>query len=242
MSGLSAGTLHVVLAGEGEKALVMTDAAHRILRQQNVEAYAPSGGWPTAAVQAWTRHPPPLCKQCCRGCSSAGPALSLHARIFCRVGVVAGVCWWVGGEGGQLGCRPTRAGFPLPAPADCEDGRRQAVDPKTVAACAAAQVRACGTALLAAGFAAVSVMSKRGQLAPLRTVFYFEEGESRAAGARRDLHAAQDNPARQLLGIALAYGIAIAQPKAGSRHPALQHPGRWAPGCRGPLPCRQPAL
>ncbi|KAL4426359.1 hypothetical protein ABPG77_004653 [Micractinium sp. CCAP 211/92] len=101
MSGLSPGTLHVVLTGEGDKALVLSDAAHRILRQQNVEAYAPS---------------------------------------------------------------------------DCEDGRRQAVDPKTVAACAAAQVRACGPALVAAGFGAVSVMSKRGQLAPLRTVFYFEEG------------------------------------------------------------------
>ena len=61
--------------------------------------------------------------------------------------------------------------------ADCEDGRRQAVDPKTVAACSAAQVRATAPQLLAAGFTSVSVMSKRGKLAPLRTVFYHEEGE-----------------------------------------------------------------
>ena len=65
---------------------------------------------------------------------------------------------------------------PLPLPADCEDGRRQAVDPKTVAACASAQVRATGAQLLAAGFGAVSVMSKRGKLAPLRTVFYHDQG------------------------------------------------------------------
>ena len=51
------------------------------------------------------------------------------------------------------------------------------MDPKTVAACAAAQVRATGAQLAAAGFAAVSVMSKRGKLAPLRTVFYREPGE-----------------------------------------------------------------
>lgn len=48
MSGLSPGTLHVVLTGERDKALVLSDAAHRILRQQNVEAYAPSGA-PAAA-------------------------------------------------------------------------------------------------------------------------------------------------------------------------------------------------
>lgn len=46
-----------------------------------------------------------------------------------------------------------------------------------MAACAAAQVRATGAQLAAAGFAAVSVMSKRGKLAPLRTVFYREPGE-----------------------------------------------------------------
>ena len=51
------------------------------------------------------------------------------------------------------------------------------MDPKTVAACAAAQVRAAAPQLLAAGFTSVSVMSKRGKLAPLRTVFYYEEGE-----------------------------------------------------------------
>lgn len=67
-------------------------------------------------------------------------------------------------------------------PADCEDRRLQSVDPKTVAACAAAQVRAAGAQLAAAGFAAVSVMSKRGKLAPLRTVFYRESGERMAAG------------------------------------------------------------
>ncbi|PRW58200.1 acetyl- carboxylase 1-like isoform A [Chlorella sorokiniana] len=99
LSDLSPGTLHVVLTGEGEAALVLSEAAHQILRQQNVEGYAPS---------------------------------------------------------------------------DCEDRRLQSVDPKTVAACAAAQVRATGAQLAAAGFAAVSVMSKRGKLAPLRTVFYQE--------------------------------------------------------------------
>ena len=50
LSGLSPGTLHVVLTGEGEAALVLSEAAHKILRQQNVEGYAPSGapvawGW-----------------------------------------------------------------------------------------------------------------------------------------------------------------------------------------------------
>ncbi|PSC75189.1 acetyl-carboxylase 1-like [Micractinium conductrix] len=100
IAGLSAGTLHVVLTGEGEAALVMTEEAHAALRQQNVDAYAPS---------------------------------------------------------------------------DCEDGRLQTVDPKTVAACASAQVRSCGAALVAAGFSAVSVMSKRGKLAPLRTVFYLDQ-------------------------------------------------------------------
>ena len=44
MSGLSAGTLHVVLTGEGDAALTLTEDAHLILRQQNVDAYAPSGG------------------------------------------------------------------------------------------------------------------------------------------------------------------------------------------------------
>ncbi|EFN59405.1 hypothetical protein CHLNCDRAFT_56737 [Chlorella variabilis] len=42
LSGLSAGTLHVVLTGEGEAALVMSEEAHALLRQQNVDAYAPS--------------------------------------------------------------------------------------------------------------------------------------------------------------------------------------------------------
>ena len=50
------------------------------------------------------------------------------------------------------------------------------MDPKTVAACASAQVRATSAQLLAAGFGAVSVMSKRGKLAPLRTVFYHSQG------------------------------------------------------------------
>jgi len=44
LAGLSRGTLHVVLTGEGEAALVMTEEAHQLLRQQNVDAYAPSGG------------------------------------------------------------------------------------------------------------------------------------------------------------------------------------------------------
>lgn len=68
--------------------------------------------------------------------------------------------------------------------ADCEDGRRQTVDPKTVAACASAQVRATSAQLLAAGFGAVSVMSKRGKLAPLRTVFYHNQGEGHACVLR----------------------------------------------------------
>lgn len=75
---------------------------------------------------------------------------------------------------------PTHAALPPLSPphTDCEDRRLQSVDPKTVAACAAAQVRATGAQLAAAGFAAVSVMSKRGKLAPLRTVFYADPGEA----------------------------------------------------------------
>lgn len=60
------------------------------------------------------------------------------------------------------------------APSDCEDSRRS-VDPKAVAAAATAQIRALAPSLLAAGFTSVSVMSKRGKLAPLRTVLYFSE-------------------------------------------------------------------
>ena len=91
-------------------------------------------------------------------------------------------------HGGCMCCsRPVHGPHPLSQsprfypssrnPTDCEDRRLQSVDPKTVAACAAAQVRATGAQLAAAGFAAVSVMSKRGKLAPLRTVFYQEPGE-----------------------------------------------------------------
>ena len=46
-----------------------------------------------------------------------------------------------------------------------------------------AQVRSCGAALVAAGFSAVSVMSKRGKLAPLRTVFYLDQGAMGREGA-----------------------------------------------------------
>jgi uncharacterized membrane protein YgcG len=58
----------------------------------------------------------------------------------------------------------------------------QSVDPQAVAAAAAAQVQASQQQLLAAGFGAVSVMSKRGRLAPLRTVFYHDEGEGGSWG------------------------------------------------------------
>jgi acetyl-CoA carboxylase/biotin carboxylase 1 len=68
------------------------------------------------------------------------------------------------------------------SPSDCEDTRRDA-DPRAVAAAATAQVRALAPALLAAGFAAVSVMSKRGRLAPLRTVLYHRSAAAAAAGA-----------------------------------------------------------
>ena len=44
-----------------------------------------------------------------------------------------------------------------------------------VAAAATAQVCALATQLQSAGFSAVSVMSKRGPLAPLRTVLYYKE-------------------------------------------------------------------
>lgn len=53
----------------------------------------------------------------------------------------------------------------------------QQVDPQAVAAAAAAQVQALRSQLLAAGFGAVSVMSKRGPLAPLRTVLYHDQGD-----------------------------------------------------------------
>ena len=48
LTDLSPGTLHVVLTGEGEAALVLSEAAHQILRQQNVDGYAPSGALRTA--------------------------------------------------------------------------------------------------------------------------------------------------------------------------------------------------
>lgn len=60
------------------------------------------------------------------------------------------------------------------APSDCEDSRRS-IDPMAVAAAATAQVRSLAAELQAAGFGAVSVMSKRGPLAPLRTVLYHTE-------------------------------------------------------------------
>ena len=58
------------------------------------------------------------------------------------------------------------------APSDSEDTKRL-VDPKTIAAAAIAQVQSLAPQLHAAGFGAVSVLSQRGQLAPLRTVLYY---------------------------------------------------------------------
>lgn len=57
------------------------------------------------------------------------------------------------------------------APSDCED-TRHSVDPKRVASAAFAQVRALATQLKASGYSAVSVLSRRGQMAPLRTVLH----------------------------------------------------------------------
>jgi len=63
------------------------------------------------------------------------------------------------------------------APSDCEDirmggGGSALIDPRAVATAAAAQVEAVAKELAAAGYEAVSVLSKRGKLSPLRTVFY----------------------------------------------------------------------
>lgn len=55
LSGLSPGTLHLVLTGEGEAALVLSEAAHQILRQQNVDGYAPSGA--CRATAGWQCSP-----------------------------------------------------------------------------------------------------------------------------------------------------------------------------------------
>lgn len=65
-------------------------------------------------------------------------------------------------------------------PSDCEDARRS-VDPKRVASAAAAQVASLAPMLQSANFSAVSVMSKRGQLAPLRTVLY-RRGDAPSGG------------------------------------------------------------
>ena len=60
------------------------------------------------------------------------------------------------------------------APADCEDRRLQSVDPKTVAACAAAQVRDCTTLCscprLPAALQAPPACQARSQLAKLHAL------------------------------------------------------------------------
>jgi hypothetical protein len=106
---------------------------------------------------------------------------------------------------------------PACLPADCEDGRRQTVDPKTVAACASAQVRATSAQLLAAGFGAVSVMSKRGKLAPLRTVFYHNQGGWHACVLR----CPACTPARPVMTAAVP-----PVPTASGQPPALSHLAR----------------
>ena len=58
------------------------------------------------------------------------------------------------------------------APSDCEDIKRTVLDPKSVATAVVAQIQAITQQVCRAGFHAVSVLSKRGQLAPLRTVLY----------------------------------------------------------------------
>lgn len=97
---LAAGTLHVVLTGQGETAFHLTQDAYYLLKEVNVDGYAPS---------------------------------------------------------------------------DCEDSRNTAVDPKAVAAAASAQIRSMASQVFSSGYSAVSVMSKRGQLMPLRTVLYYSE-------------------------------------------------------------------
>ncbi|KAL4525084.1 hypothetical protein Ndes2526A_g07171 [Nannochloris sp. 'desiccata'] len=97
---LDKGTLHVVLTGQGETAFHLTQEAYALLKEVNVDGYAPS---------------------------------------------------------------------------DCEDSRNTSVDPKAVAAAASAQIRSMASQVFSSGYSAVSVMSKRGQLMPLRTVLYYSE-------------------------------------------------------------------
>jgi acetyl-CoA carboxylase/biotin carboxylase 1 len=100
---LAEGTLHVVLTGEGETAFHLTQDAYALLKEVNVDGYAPS---------------------------------------------------------------------------DCEDSRNTAVDPKAVAAAATAQIRSMASQVFSSGYSAVSVMSKRSQLMPLRTVLYYSKETS----------------------------------------------------------------
>lgn len=77
LSGLSPGTLHVVLTGEGEAALVLSEAAHQILRQQNVDGYAPSGVFQTCCV--W--HAARWLHVLLSACTWAPPTLSITSFL-----------------------------------------------------------------------------------------------------------------------------------------------------------------
>ena len=107
----------------------MTEEAHAALRQQNVDAYAPSGAWEGggqwAAQQGGSR-----------ACAATEPCVHATRRCCLLPCLVRSLPATVLG--------PERFVFSISSlflSADCEDGRLQTVDPKTVAACASAQVR-----------------------------------------------------------------------------------------------------
>ena len=108
-----------------------------------------------------------------------------------------------------------------------------------MAAAAAAQVRACAPALAAAGFSAVSVMSKRGKLAPLRTVFYLSQG-ARGEGDRGEAEPLNGSNAGGPLGWACRCKLAPLCPSdARSGTPLTEaDPPTCLPA---PTPCLPPA-
>eukprot|EP00887_Chlorella_sp_A99_P005434 scaffold1.g5434.t1 len=119
------------------------------------------------------------------GEGEAALALTPEAAALARGGggAAAGAGWPPHRRGPSAGGLHSRSSsFASDAEDGWHAGRGGAVDPALAAAAAGAQVAAASAALTAAGFEVVSVMTKRGQLAPLRNVYY-RRPPAAAAGA-----------------------------------------------------------